>query len=457
MVRLMMSRAAVGQLQRRGRFAITSYEKAVRDEIGDVRREDVVGTWGKVARVRLDAAVMFEPDLWTTYVSGAHPTDRVVAAIKAAAVDPEVKAIVLEMNGPGGSVAGYDDIRNAIAQAKETKVVQTLVHDGAFSLHYRMAAATDYIAATPTAMVGSIGTIVLMYDDSALYSEAGVVPKPVASDGFKAQGWGGVPLTDEYLEHVRASIVEPDYAEFVDEVAGGRGLSADVVRSYGSLEYTASDALAMGLIDEVVSAEAFVAALAAGGPRSPRPDANRAGKGVVMTMDLKALKAAHPDLVKQIEEAAAAQAAASVAAELAQQAAKPASFAELKAEFGGDAAFVVQALDAGLTLSAARAEWNTKQKAEEAKLRAELEASKAEAAKLSKLPGAGLEPVNIGAGGAGGGVGGGGGKGGDYETLVAAKQAEGLSRMQAVAYVNKHNPKAWQAHADKMRAAIVKG
>ena len=92
-----------------------------------------VGAWGKVARVRLDSAVMFEPDLWTTYVSGAHPTDRVVDAIKAAAGDPDVKAIVLEMNGPGGSVAGYDDIRNAIAQAKETKVVQTLVHDGAFS------------------------------------------------------------------------------------------------------------------------------------------------------------------------------------------------------------------------------------------------------------------------------------------------------------------------------------
>jgi ClpP class serine protease len=328
-------------------------------------------------------------------------------------------------------------------------VVQTLVHDGAFSLHYRMAAATDYIAATPTAMVGSIGTIVLMYDDSALYSEAGVIPKPVASDGFKAQGWGGVPLTDEYLEHVRASIVEPDYAEFVGEVAAGRGLSEDVVRSYGSLEYTAQDALSMGLVDEVVSADAFVAALASNGPRSPRPDANRAGKGVVMSMDLKALKAAHPDLVKQIEE----QAAANVAAEMAQQAAKPASFAELKAEFGQDAAFVVQALDKGLTLSAARAEWNTQQKAAEAKLREELEASKAEAAKLAKLPGAGLEGVNTGAGGVGNG--GGANGGGDYEKLVAAKQAEGLTRIAAVAYVNKHHPKAWKAQAEKLRTAIA--
>jgi signal peptide peptidase SppA len=449
MIRLMMSRGAVGQLERRGRLAITQWDKEVRDAIGEVRREDVVGTWGKVARVRLDSAVMFEPDLWTTYVSGAHPTDRVVDAIKAAAGDPDVKAIVLEMNGPGGSVAGYDDIRNAIAQAKKTKVVQTLVHDGAFSLHYRMAAATDYIAATPTAMVGSIGTIVLMYDDSALYSEAGVIPKPVASDGFKAQGWGGVPLTDEYLEHVRASIVEPDYAEFVGEVAAGRGLSADVVRSYGSLEYTAQDALSMGLVDEVVSADAFVAALAASGPRSPRPDANRAGKGVVMSMDLKALRAAHPDLVKQIEE----QAAANVAAEMAQQAAKPATFAELKAEFGQDAAFVVQALDKGLTLSAARAEWNTQQKAAEAKLREELEASKAEAAKLAKLPGAGLEGINAGAGGVGNG--GSANGGGDYEKLVAAKQAEGLTRIAAVAFVNKHHPKAWKAQAEKLRTAIA--
>jgi hypothetical protein len=166
-------------------------------------------------------------------------------------------------------------------------------------------------------------------------------------------------------------------------------------------------------------------------------------------MDLKALKAAHPDLVKQIEE----QAAANVAAEMAQQAAKPASFAELKAEFGQDAAFVVQALDKGLTLSAARAEWNTQQKAAEAKLREELEASKAEAAKLAKLPGAGLEGVNTGAGGVGNG--GGANGGGDYEKLVAAKQAEGLTRIAAVAYVNKHHPKAWKAQAEKLRTAIA--
>lgn len=167
-----------------------------------------------------------------------------------------------------------------------------------------------------------------------------------------------------------------------------------------------------------------------------------------MSMDLKALKAAHPDLVKQIEE----QAAANVAAEMAQQAAKPASFAELKAEFGQDPAFVVEALDKGLTLSAARAEWNTQQKAAEAKLRAELEASKAEAAKLAKLPGAGLEGVNTGAGGVGNA---GANGGGDYEKLVAAKQAEGMTRMAAVAYVNKHHPKAWKAQAEKLRAAIA--
>lgn len=168
-----------------------------------------------------------------------------------------------------------------------------------------------------------------------------------------------------------------------------------------------------------------------------------------MSMDLKALKAAHPDLVKQIEE----QAAANVAAEMAQQAAKPASFAELKAEFGQDPAFVVEALDKGLTLSAARAEWNTQQKAAEAKLRAELEASKAEAAKLAKLPGAGLEGVNTGAGGVGNA--GSANAVGDYEKLVAAKQAEGMTRMAAVAYVNKHHPKAWKAQAEKLRAAIA--
>jgi len=62
--------------------------------------------------------------------------------------------------------------------------------------------------------------------------------------------------------------------------------------------------------------------------------------------------------------------------------------------------------------------------------------------------------VNTGAGGLGNGGAGANG-GGDYEKLVAAKQAEGLTRIAAVAFVNKNHPKAWKAQAEKLRTAIA--
>lgn len=447
--RLMLSRTYAGLLRAglRDRKAISPSDKEWRDMLSEVRREDVVGTWGKVARLKLDSPIMFEPDLFSAWLGGVQPTDVVVRAIKDAAGDPDVKAVVLEINSPGGSVAGWDDIRGAIDQAKAIKPVHALVHDNAFSMGYRIACRCHQIAATPTAMVGSIGTIVMLYDDSAMYAEAGVIATPVASDEFKGQGWPGVALTDEYVEHIRAAIVEPDYAEFVQEVADKTGLSTGEVRGLGSLEYSAADAMARGLVDEVVSADAYVAALAANGPRSPRPAAtDGAGKGVVM--DLNKLKAQHPDLVKQIE----AEAAASAATEVAQQAAAPASFAQLKAQFGGDAAFVVECLDKGLTLQAAQAAWNTKLSEQTAKAAAELKAAKEKISTLEALPPAGQDPVNLGAGG-GGNVG--PSAGGDYLKLVAAKKAEGMNAMQAAAWVNKNHPAAWKAHAEACKLAMA--
>jgi hypothetical protein len=260
---------------------------------------------------------------------------------------------------------------------------------------------------------------------------------------FKAQGGAGVPLSDEFVEHIRTQIVEPDYAEFVAEVAKARGLTDEAVRALRSLVYPSAKALELGLIDRIENADAYVAELAAALPQQdPRPaqgDGNGA-KGVTMTV--AELKAKFPELTAEIEQGAVAGAASEMAA----QAAKPATFGELKAEFGADSGFIVNALEGGLTLSAARKQWADKVNKERAELSAKITAQDARLKELESLPSRGVENA-IPAGGTAG-------KGSDYLSIVKANQAAGMNQGQAHVAAQKSHPALYTAYCQQVGNAL---
>lgn len=430
-----------------GARALNPREKEMRDWIGEVRREDVRGTHNTVARIKIDSPIMHEPGGWDLWVYT--PTDRVVDAINKAAMDRTIDVIVLELDCPGGTVAGWSDIAEAIDAAKVEKGVVALVHEHAYSLAMRMAVRCEEIVATPTGNVGSIGTLVMMYDDSAMFAEAGVLAKPIGSDGFKAQGYAGVPISEEMMAHIRANVVEPDYAEFVAEVAAGRGMTEEAVRAVGSLSYPAQQALRLGLIDRIETAEAYVAELANGTAQqnNPRPASSDGSGSKGVTMDLAQLREKHPDLVASIAKESAERAAQEIAAANAAAAAKPATFDELSGEFAGASEFIVSCMSGKKTLSAARAEWKTKQEGERAKLEAELKTATERVKQLETLPGVGNQAVPGAAANGGGGAGNGG-----YEELVAAEIKGGLSNAAAHQKVQKAHPAVYAAFVAELGA-----
>lgn len=441
MLRLMMEPGYYQRAREAARVAVRSAlnpsDKQWRDWIGEVRRTDVIGRGGTVARLMIDSPIAYEPTGWDMFM--AVPTDRVVAAVNAAAADEKVDTIVLELNCPGGTLSGWSDLKEAIEMAQMKKPVHALVHDGAFSLGMWMASLCDSICATPTAMVGSIGVLIMMYDDSELYADAGVIARPIASDELKAVGRSGVPITDEYIADVRARLVMPDYEAFVADVSANRGMSVEAVKALGSRLFVADEALRVGLIDSIKTAEAFVAELAAGtSENNPRPAMQDGTGSKGAMMDLAQLKKTHPELVTQIEK----DAAASVAAEMAAQSAQPATFKELNAEFGADASFVVKAQTDGLTLSAARAQWNAKVTAEQARLRTELETANKRKAELEKLPGAGVEQaVNTGGAAVAAGAG-----PKTYDDVVKANMTNGMNLGQAHVAAQKSHGELYKAH-----------
>lgn len=223
---------------------------------------DLVGTARRLRVIKVDAPVFFMPEWWEAGM--VIPSSMLAQAISAAGNDPMVGMVVLELNCPGGTVAGFDELATALAGARAMKPVVAVVHELAASLAYRLAAGCDAIIASPTADVGSIGTIILMYDDSAMYAEAGVVAKPVASDAIKPQGYPGVPLTDAFISQLQTDLVDPDYDNFVNEVAAARKIAPEAVRGIGAKMMSAPVALAAGLVDRVTNVAAYLRALASG-------------------------------------------------------------------------------------------------------------------------------------------------------------------------------------------------
>lgn len=170
--------------------------------------------------------------------------------ITAALQDPAIKAIVLYIDSPGGEVAGCFDLADFIFEARGTKPVYSIVDGLACSAAYALASSTERIAASETALIGSIGVIVGHYDFSAMLDKAGVKVTLIYAGEHKADGNPYEALPKEVRADFQAEI-ESVYTMFVDRVARYRALSADAVRATQSRSYLAGVATGLGLNDVV--------------------------------------------------------------------------------------------------------------------------------------------------------------------------------------------------------------
>ena len=191
------------------------------------------------------------------------------ARLGAAARDPNVSAIVLDIDSPGGTVAGTSETAAAVAAARAAKPVVAVANGLAASAAYWIGSqATEFVMA-PNALAGSVGVISVHLNWAKAAAEAGVEPTIVRSGARKAEGhpWG--PLDDTARAAMQARVDEA-FASFVDAVAAGRGMSAKAARErFGDGRILGADeAVSTGLADRVATLDAVVADLAAGKKRA---------------------------------------------------------------------------------------------------------------------------------------------------------------------------------------------
>ncbi|MBF0147275.1 MAG: S49 family peptidase [Magnetococcales bacterium] len=166
-----------------------------------------------------------------------------------AATDPAVKAILMDIDSPGGEVGGVFDLAAMIREVRQGKPVWALAAD-AFSAAYLLASAAERIYLPQTAGVGSVGVIAVHVDESQLDIQEGRRYTTVFAGVHKNDFSRHEPLSDDARNRLQAE-TDRLYGMFVQMVAANRGLTEEAVRATEAGIYFGADALAVGLADRV--------------------------------------------------------------------------------------------------------------------------------------------------------------------------------------------------------------
>ena len=186
--------------------------------------------------------------------SGLTSYTGIAAQLDAALASPEIAAILLDIDSPGGESGGVFDLADRIRAASEVKPVWAVANDMAFSAAYALASAATRVFVARTGGVGSIGVIAMHVDQSVKDAQDGVRYTAVFAGERKNDLNPHEPISNEAHAVLKAEVVRI-YDLFVETVARHRGLDADAVRATEAGLFFGPDAVATGLADAVGSLE----------------------------------------------------------------------------------------------------------------------------------------------------------------------------------------------------------
>ncbi|MCX5513370.1 peptidase S46 [Kaistia algarum] len=214
--------------------------------------------------------------LWLDAYSGMTSYEGIAAQVKAAAADPDVKAILLDIDSPGGEATGMFGLAAAIRSVRDAKRVVAVVNDMAASAAFGIAASADEIVISPTSIVGSIGVVLLHLDRSAEMAQKGIRATLIHAGAHKVDGHPFGPLSAEVAADMQKSVMT-FYDRFVETIAEGRQgrLTAEQARATEARTYIGAEAIKARLADRMGTFDAVLAELIARPNKSQRTTRHR--------------------------------------------------------------------------------------------------------------------------------------------------------------------------------------
>jgi protease-4 len=182
--------------------------------------------------------------------------DDLVREVKAHRENPQVKAVVIRINSPGGVVGPTQELHQALVRVREAgKPVVASLGSVAASGGYYTAVAADRILANPGTLTGSIGVIMQMANVENLFKKVGVDYVVVKAGQYKDLGNFSRPMTAEE-RRVLQMLLDDVHAQFIDAVAKGRKLDrADVVKFSDGRVFSGVQARDLKMVDTLGSLE----------------------------------------------------------------------------------------------------------------------------------------------------------------------------------------------------------
>ena len=223
---------------------------------------------GSVAVLPVVGVISQRMNLMTDF-SGGVSTERLGREFDALVKNPDIAAIVLDVDSPGGNYAGTPELAAKIHAARGTKPVIAVANSMAASAAYWIAAAADEVVITPSGEAGSIGVLAVHEDVSAANELLGVKRSYISYGEHKAEFNPDEPLSDESRDELQRRVNEAGDT-FVRAVAKYRNVTPTAVMTkFGQGRmYSAEEAVSRGMADRVGTLQDVIAKLA--GNRKPR-------------------------------------------------------------------------------------------------------------------------------------------------------------------------------------------
>lgn len=179
--------------------------------------------------IAIEGPIVRKPDIFARVLMGATDALEIGDAIREASERDDIKAVFLDIDSPGGTVAGTPELAAAVASLNERKPVYAFSSGLMASAAYWIASQARAIYATPSAQVGSIGVVQAVVDDSGALDRDGIKVEVFSVGKYKAMGAPGTSLTDDQRDLIQSNLAEIAEEFHTAVMARGRSIPADAM------------------------------------------------------------------------------------------------------------------------------------------------------------------------------------------------------------------------------------
>ncbi len=205
---------------------------------------------GDVAICPVQGALAHRPDAMEMAFDGVEDSENVVQMLHGAAVNPNVKGVLLRMDTPGGMLLGGPEIADKVAEIRQSKPVVCHVGGMGASLGYMIASQCDEIVANRSSITGSVGVIASIPDYTGYLAKMGIRVDTFknADAKFKGAGALGTSLSDDQRANIQSQI-ESAFAMFKGMVLRARPwVKSDAMQGQ---TFRGEEAKDIGLVDRL--------------------------------------------------------------------------------------------------------------------------------------------------------------------------------------------------------------